>query len=69
MRTRGYPYVEAHAWEHEQFARRVTEAAAVRDQPGAPERLASMLETWLRQHVTGPDKKLGAWLRQQAAER
>jgi len=69
MRTRGYPYVEAHAWEHEQFARRVTEAAAVRDQPGAPERLASMLETWLRQHVTGPDKKLGGWLRQQAAER
>ncbi|MFO0583988.1 MAG: bacteriohemerythrin [Anaeromyxobacter sp.] len=69
MRSRGYPYVEGHAWEHEQFARRVTEMAAKRDAPGAAEALASLLESWLRGHVTGADKKLGVWLRQQAAAR
>jgi hemerythrin-like metal-binding protein/excisionase family DNA binding protein len=69
MRAHGYPHVEEHVWEHEQFARRLQaeKAAVTAGAPGAAREVAELLRSWLTQHVGGSDQRFAAHLRARRA--
>jgi hemerythrin len=60
MRAAGYPLLDEHVWEHEQFIRRL----GAQGPDGAPDALADLLASWLAQHVRGSDQRFGEYLRQ-----
>lgn len=63
-RFTGYPGAEAHRRMHEKLKERV---AAFRQQLGTPAASSSakLVTDWLAHHITGEDKKFGAWLNTQ----
>jgi len=65
MRAHGYPGLDAHAWEHEQFIRRLrAEGPEARSgTPGAVRTLAELVRAWLARHVGGSDQRVGAHIR------
>ena len=65
MRAHAYPGLDAHAWEHEQFIRRLRaeKSGARAGTPQAVRALAELVRSWLARHVGGSDQRVGAYLR------
>ena len=70
MRACGYPYIEAHIREHQEFREKIGEMDRERRAgellPSAE--LMDFLCTWLRTHVFESDKDLGVFIKKQVRE-
>jgi hemerythrin len=66
MRSSGFPGEAEHTREHERFAARLAELTrSVETDAGQEslERIGDLLESWLRDHVSGSDQRIGDHLR------
>lgn len=70
MERSGYPARAAHVLEHQRLAGHVaalTRALGRSSAPATVEALAGLLSTWLRDHVSGSDQRIGEHLRASTA--
>ena len=61
MQETNDPYYDEHKSEHDLFVKKVVREAAQLEQAGddAPEVFMNFLRTWISEHVTGTDIKIG----------